>query len=59
MQVKLIDHGVPANMLPKRAYANDVGADVYALRDQIVEIGCSAVIGRQRPRQCSNNISLC
>lgn len=45
MQVKLIDHGVPADMLPKRAYANDVGADVYALKDRIIEVGCSAVIG--------------
>ena len=45
MQVKLIDHGVPTDMLPKRAYANDVGADVYALKDRIIEVGCSAVIG--------------
>lgn len=45
MQIRLIDHGVPQDMLPKRAYANDVGADVYALRDQIVEVGCTAVIG--------------
>ena len=45
MQVKLIDHDVPTDMLPKRAYANDVGADVYALKDRIIEVGCSAVIG--------------
>lgn len=45
MQVKLIDHGVPADMLPRRAYANDVGADVYALKDQIIEVDCTAVIG--------------
>ena len=32
MQVKLLDYGVPSEMQPKRAHANDVGADVYALK---------------------------
>ena len=41
MQVKLLD----SEMQPKRAHANDVGADVYALKDRIIEVGCSAVIG--------------
>ena len=45
MQVKLLDYGVPSEMQPKRAHANDVGADVYALKDRIIEVGCSAVIG--------------
>ena len=45
MQVKLLDYGVPSEMQPKRAHANDVGADVYALKDRIIEAGCSAVIG--------------
>ena len=44
MQVKLLDYGVPSEMQPKRAHANDVGADVYALKDRIIEVGCSAVI---------------
>ena len=34
MQVKLLDYGVPSEMQPKRAHANDVGADVYALKDR-------------------------
>ena len=45
MQVKLLDYGVPSEMQPKRAHANDVGADVYALKDRIIEVGCSAVVG--------------
>ena len=44
MQVKLIDHGVPADMLPKRAYANDVGADVYAQPDAVT-VRCGTLHG--------------
>lgn len=42
MKVKIIDHG--AKRLPARAHANDVGADVFAQRDRIIERGCSAAI---------------
>lgn len=44
MKIKVIDHGCPESMLPVRAHDNDVGADVYALRDIIVEVGCSRAI---------------
>lgn len=44
MKIKLIGHGCPEDKLPARAHANDVGADVYALRDTIIEIGCSQEI---------------
>ena len=36
MKIKLIPHGCPADKLPTRAHANDVGADVYALRNAII-----------------------
>lgn len=36
MTIKLIDHGCPKSMLPRRAHANDVGADVYALDDLLI-----------------------
>lgn len=42
MKVKIIDHG--CKHWPRRAHPYDVGADVYAVRDQIVEVGCSAAI---------------
>lgn len=42
MKVKIIDHGV--KRLPYRAHANDVGADVFAQKDQIIEAGCSAAV---------------
>ena len=42
MKVKIIDHG--CKHWPRRAHANDVGADVFAMRDQIVEVGCSAAV---------------
>lgn len=44
MRVRLIEHGCTPEFFPKRAHANDVGADVYALRDQIIEVGCSAAV---------------
>ncbi len=44
MKIKLIEHGCPRDFLPKRAHDNDVGADVYALRDTIVEVGCSQAV---------------
>lgn len=44
MKIKLIGHGCPEDKLPTRAHANDVGADVYALRNTIIEIGCSQEI---------------
>lgn len=30
--------------MPKRSYANDVGADVYSPRDDIVEVNCTRSI---------------
>lgn len=44
MKIRLIEHGCPEDKLPSRAHANDVGADVYALRDTIIEVGCSRAI---------------
>jgi dUTP pyrophosphatase len=44
MKIKIIEHGCPVDKLPKRAHANDVGADVYALKDYIIEVGCSRAI---------------
>lgn len=42
MKIKLIDHG--AKQFPARAHANDVGADVFATRDCIIEVGGSRAI---------------
>lgn len=44
MKIKIIKHGCPADRLPARVHANDVGADVYALKDYIIEPGCSKAI---------------
>lgn len=44
MKIKLIDHGCPKDKLPARAHANDVGADVYAIKNAIVEVGCSRAV---------------
>ena len=44
MKIRLIEHGCPEDQLPSRAHANDVGADVYALHDDIIEVGCSRAI---------------
>lgn len=50
MQVKLLDYGVPSEMQPKRAHANDVGADVYALKDRkgCYDCGCGCYDRRCR-----------
>lgn len=45
MKIRLIDYGCPVDKIPARAHANDVGADVYALKDTIIETGCTQVIG--------------
>lgn len=42
MKVKIIDHG--CKHWPRRAHANDVGADVFAVKDQIIEAGCAAAV---------------
>ena len=44
MKVRVIDFGAPPDKLPFRAHANDVGADVFAVRDCIVEVGCTQAI---------------
>ena len=44
MKIKVIDFGLRADWLPTRAHANDVGADVFAPADRIVEAGCSAAV---------------
>lgn len=44
MKIRLIEHGCLEDKLPRRVHANDVGADVYALRDHIIEVGCSRAI---------------
>lgn len=44
MKLKLIEHGCPIALLPKRAHANDVGADVYATQDFIINIGCAKAV---------------
>lgn len=45
MKIKLIDHGCPSDMLPVRAHANDVGADVFAIHDAIIETGSTRAFG--------------
>lgn len=44
MKIRLLHYGCPVDQLPMRAHANDVGADVYALQDVIIEVGCSQAI---------------
>ena len=44
MKIKIIEHGCPADKLPNRAHANDVGADVYALENYTIGIGGTAAI---------------
>lgn len=44
MKIRLIPHGCPNEYTPARAHWNDVGADVYALKDQVIEVGCAAAI---------------
>ena len=42
MKIEIIDHGAAAlGRLPKRAHANDVGADVFAPRNWNLESGCT------------------
>lgn len=42
MKITIIDHG--CKHWPKRAHPYDVGADVYAVRDEVIEPGCSAAV---------------